>query len=147
MVATLLFLPVFAAGLRRAHCHGWRRRRRDGGLPPAAADDLSGAGLANAGVLTLRRAGAYAVAGHVGALARTLVGAGDAASRPGAPSASGRARAGIRPGAVAWDEPWEAERSQAQRTTTAPDPCWSGSGRLRRASFAGPERTGTVTVR
>ena len=100
IVATLLFLPVFAAGLLAG---------RNAGYGAAAVatllyvllrrSDLSGAGLANAGVLTLARAGAFAVAGHVGGLAQALVGGGSGTAA-GAP---------VRPGAtqqraVAWDE-------------------------------------------
>jgi hypothetical protein len=114
VVATLLFLPVFAAGLLAGRTAGY------GAAGVAAAayvllrrGDLSGAGLANAGVMTLTRAGAYVVAGHVGALARTFVGAGDGASRPGAEARRAAPGRASRPRAVAWDEPWEAERSPA----------------------------------
>jgi hypothetical protein len=141
VVATLLFLPVFAAGLLAGRTAGY------GAAGVATAiyillrrGDLSGAGLANAGVLTLTRAGAYAVAGHVGALARTLVGAGDAASRPGAEARRAAPGRASRPGAVAWDEPWEAERSQARAHDDRTRPVLVGVGpSAPGASFAGGE--------
>jgi hypothetical protein len=88
VVATLLFLPVFAAGLLAGRTAGYGAA----GVATAAyvllrRGDLSGAGLANAGVLTLTRAGAYVVAGHVGALARKFVGAGGAGA--GIPASDG----------------------------------------------------------
>jgi len=127
VVATLLFLPVFATGLLAGRTAGY-------GAAGAATlayvllrrSDLSGAGLASAGVLTLARAGAYTVAGHVGALARALVGGGDVARRSAARSgAPGRAP---RPRAVAWDEPWEAERSQARAHDDRTRPVLVGVG-------------------
>ena len=140
VVATLLFLPVFAAGLLAGRTAGY------GTAAVATAvyvllrrGDLSGAGVANAGVLTLTRAGAYAVAGHVGALARTFVGAGDAASRRSGARRAAPARAS-RPRTVAWDEPWEAERSQARAHDDRTRPVLVGVGpSASGASFAGGE--------
>jgi hypothetical protein len=118
VAATVLFLPVFAAGLLGG--------RRVGYAAAAVATlayvglrraDLAAAGAASAGVLTLTRAGAYLVAGHVGALAQALV-PGDAApagprARPGRPvPASDRRRPAGQPAgrrrepSPAWDDPW-----------------------------------------
>jgi hypothetical protein len=141
VVATLLFLPVFAAGLLAGRTAGYGAA----GVATAAyvllrRGDLSGAGLANAGVLTLTRAGAYVVAGHVGALARTFVGAGDGASRPGAEARRAAPGRASRPRTVAWDEPWEAERSQARAHDDRTRPVLVGVGpSASGGSFAGGE--------
>jgi hypothetical protein len=141
VVATLLFLPVFAAGLFVGRTAGYGAA----GLATVVyvllrRGDLSGAGVANAGVLTLTRAAAYAVAGHVGALARTFVGGGAAASRREA--GVGRAAPGraSRPQAVAWDEPWEAERSPVRAHDDRTRPVLVGVGPSAPGpSFAGGE--------
>jgi hypothetical protein len=121
VVATLLFVPVFAAGLLAGRTAGY------GAAGVATVvyvllrrGDLSGAGVASAGVLTLTRAAAYTVAGHVGALARTFVDAGAGASRPAAGARRAGPRWAPRPQEVAWDEPWEAERSPAYDDRTRP---------------------------
>lgn len=129
VAATALFLPVFAAGV----LHG-----RPAGYGAAAlatvayvalrSADLSAAGAASAGVLVLTRAGAYLVAGHVGALARVLVPGGDGSTgRSGTPrsrpAGGGQRRAAAdRPieGSVeaapasggSWDDPWPTERTR-----------------------------------
>ena len=141
VVATLLFLPVFAAGLLAGRTAGY------GAAAVATAvyvvlrrGDLSGAGLASAGVLTLTRAGAYVVAGHVGALARALVGAGDGASRPRPQARRAAPARAHRPPTVAWDEPWEAERSQARAHDDRTRPVLVGVGpSAPGASFVGGE--------
>ncbi|HEX5947012.1 MAG TPA: hypothetical protein VFY82_12070, partial [Acidimicrobiales bacterium] len=74
VAATVLFLPVFAAGFMAGRTAGY-------GAAVVATlvyvalrrDDLTSAGAASSGVLTLTRAAAYLVAGHVGALAQVLV--------------------------------------------------------------------------
>ncbi|HEX6417499.1 MAG TPA: hypothetical protein VFZ77_03355 [Acidimicrobiales bacterium] len=122
IAATLLFLPVFAAGLLGGRPAGYAAAA---GCTVAYVAlrraDLTAAGAANAGVLTLTRAGAYVVAGHVGALAQALVPAGAPApsglrARPAAGPARGRRPAGQRAGSrppsrpPAWDESsWPAE--------------------------------------
>ncbi|HEX6417550.1 MAG TPA: hypothetical protein VFZ77_03610, partial [Acidimicrobiales bacterium] len=125
VAATVLFLPVFAAGLLGG--------RRVGYAAAALATlayvglrraDLAAAGAASAGVLTLTRAGAYLVAGHVGALAQALV-PGDATTgpraRPGRPVPAGdRRRAARQPAgrrhepAPAWDDPWPPHEREAE---------------------------------
>jgi hypothetical protein len=74
VVATLLFVPVFAAGLIVGRSAGW--------LAAAVATvvylalrsaDLDDAGMASIGLLTLTRAAAYAVAAEVGLRAQPLV--------------------------------------------------------------------------
>jgi hypothetical protein len=137
VAATLLFLPVFAAGLLGG--------RRAGYLAAGVAavvyvalrrDDLSSAAAASAGVLTLTRAGAYVVAGHIGGLAQALASgaAGDAAG----PDVSSRrlpAAAGRRGGAAAperraqpsgWDQVWEAG-----------EPVYAGAARREQPVLAG----------
>ena len=109
VVATLLFLPVFAAGLLAGRTAGYATA----GVATLLyltlrSGDLSGAGIASAGVMALTRAAAYGVAGHVGGLARTLVGdsapaAGRARGGAGARPRAGDSRA---PAPVEWDEPW-----------------------------------------
>ena len=132
VVATLLFLPVFAAGLMVGRTAGYGAA----GLATLVyvllrRSDLSGAGLANAGVLTLARAGAYGVAGHVGALAQMLVGSGSGASRAGAAGRSGAASSGPRPQAVAWDEPGPARRSSGPARDDRTQPVLVGVGSSR----------------
>ena len=132
VVATLLFLPVFAAGLMVGRTAGYGAA----GLATLVyvllrRSDLSGAGLANAGVLTLARAGAYGVAGHVGALAQMLVGSGSGASRAGAAGRSGAAGSGPRPQAVAWDEPGPARRSSGPARDDRTQPVLVGVGSSR----------------
>jgi hypothetical protein len=119
VAATLLFLPVFGAGLLGGRRAGYLAA----GLATVAyvalrREDLSSAAAASAGVLTLTRAGAYAVAGHVGGLAQALVsGAGGAVARPDVTSRRVPAATGRRGGAPAperlappsgWDLVWEA---------------------------------------
>jgi hypothetical protein len=74
IVATLLFIPVFAAGLIVGRSAGW--------LAAAVATvvylalrsaDVDDAGMASIGLLTLTRAAAYAVAAEVGLRAQPLV--------------------------------------------------------------------------
>lgn len=102
VAATILFLPVFAAGLYAGRTAGY------GAAAVATVayvmlrrSDLSGAGVASAGVVVLARGAAYAVAGHVGALAQVLAGDGAASGRP---ATSGGDRRQAAP-AVAWDDP------------------------------------------
>ncbi|HKY67430.1 MAG TPA: hypothetical protein VJM49_13705, partial [Acidimicrobiales bacterium] len=75
VAATVLFLPVFAAGLLGGRVAGYVAA----GVATVLylvlrGGDLSGAGLASAGVMALTRAAAYGVAGHVGALVERLAG-------------------------------------------------------------------------
>ena len=121
VAATALFLPVFAAGVLGGRGAGYA-----GAAVATLAyvalrrGDLSSAGPASGGVLTLTRAGAYLVAGHVGALARSLLPDGDGALSP-SPGRSGLAAGGRRPPGrwddaardrpvePAWDQQWETE--------------------------------------
>ncbi|MBN2624093.1 MAG: hypothetical protein JXA83_12015, partial [Acidimicrobiales bacterium] len=74
VAATVLFLPVFAAGVLGGRPAGYAAAGVATLLYVALRkSDLSSAGMASAGVLTLTRAAAYGVAGHVGTLARVLL--------------------------------------------------------------------------
>ncbi len=118
VAATVLFLPVFAAGFLAGRVAGY-------GAAVVAAlvyvalrrEDLSSAGAASSGVLTLTRVAAYLVAGHVGALAQSLVPGGanvPASARP-SPRPGGDRRRGARAGSPgerrpvehAWDQMWD----------------------------------------
>ena len=127
VAATMLFLPVFAAGLLGGRPAGYA------GAVVATVlyamlrrSDLASVGGASAGVLVLTRAGAYLVAGHVGSLAQALLPggagakAGAAAPLPGrrASAAAGHWAAGPQaasagpagpPPQARWDAPWQAE--------------------------------------
>jgi hypothetical protein len=126
VAATLLFLPVFAAGFLGGRTAGYLGAVVASVVYVALRrSDLADAGIASAGVLTLTRAGAYLVVGHVGTLAQALLPGADspAEARTGRPSrpaaaAADRRRATVRPdGPVrtrgpaepAWNEPWEDE--------------------------------------
>ena len=143
VVATLLFLPVFAAGLMLGRTAGY-------GAAALATlvyvllrrSDLSGAGLASAGVLTLARGGAYAVAGHVGSLAQTLVGSGAGAPRGRAAGRPGAAGGAPRPRAVAWDEPGATGRSQVAARDDRTRPVLVGVGSSRWDAAAGDGEDG-----
>ena len=119
VAATVLFLPVFAAGFMAGRTAGY-------GAAVVATlvyvalrrEDLTSAGAASSGVLTLTRAGAYLVAGHVGALAQVLVPGGAATPASGRASARpgpGDRRRPPRPEATsvhrpvepAWDQVWD----------------------------------------
>lgn len=118
VAATVLFLPVFAAGFVGGRPAGYAGAAVATLLYIAVRrDDLSSAGVASAGVLTLTRAAAYLVVGHVGALAQAL--APDGSARAGAPgSRPGRTAAGPagrRPAGQRYDD------SQPQRR---PEPAW-----------------------
>ena len=68
VVATVLFLPVFVAGLLAGRVAGYVAAGTATVVYLAMrSGDLSGAGVASAGVLALTRAAAYGVAGHVAA--------------------------------------------------------------------------------
>ncbi|HEX6424869.1 MAG TPA: hypothetical protein VFZ79_15405 [Acidimicrobiales bacterium] len=117
VAATILFLPVFAAGLFGGRGVGYAAAAIATvayvGLRRA---DLAAAGAASAGVLTLTRASAYLVAGHVGALAQALL-PGDTAPagpRPGRPAPAGAQGRPVRRAVVsrggpapAWDDRWQ----------------------------------------
>ena len=147
VVATLLFLPVFAAGLLAGRTAGY-----------------GAAGVATAAYVLLRRttspAPAWPTPGSWRSRGRARTPwpatsgrwpgrswARAMASRPGAEARPGRARAGIRPGRWRGTSRGRPSDHRRERTTTAPDPCWSGSGRLRAGPRSPAERTGTVTVR
>ncbi len=124
VVATMLFVPVFAAGFLGGRTAGYTGAAVATLVYVALRrGDLSSAGVANAGVLTLTRAGVYLVAGHVGALTQALLPGGDAgvgapvrapSGRSDASAAARRRPAGARPDVTtvqrpvepAWDEPW-----------------------------------------
>lgn len=125
VVATVLFVPVFAAGFLGGRTAGYTGAAVATLVYVALRrGDLSSAGVASAGVLTLTRAGAYLIAGHVGALTQVLLPGGDAgtgagvrapSARTGAAAADRRRPAAARADATsvqrpvgpAWDEPWE----------------------------------------
>jgi hypothetical protein len=121
VAATLLFLPVFAAGFLGGRTAGYL-----GAVVATVVyvalrrSDLADAGIASAGILSLTRAGAYVVVGHVGALGQTLLPSGDPAgpTRAGRPAGVDRRRATVRQdrpvraqgmAEPAWNEPWEDE--------------------------------------
>ena len=143
VAATILFLPVFAAGLYAGRTAGY------GAAAVATVayvmlrrSDLSGAGVASAGVVVLARAAAYAVAGHVGALAQVLAGDGAPSGRPAGPgrrSAPGRTGGGLgRPPSRGADRP---------RWPTTARGCWSEPLDRRPTRPRATERTPTEMVR
>jgi hypothetical protein len=124
VAATVLFLPVFAAGFVGGRTVGYVGAAVATALYIAVRrDDLSSAGVASAGVLTLTRAAAYVVVAHVGALAQLLTtdggGVPAGASRP-RPDRTATA-AGRRPAdnpwqqtpEPAWDQVWDDEHTHA----------------------------------
>jgi hypothetical protein len=144
VAATLLFLPVFAAGYLGGRTAGYL-----GAVVATVVyvalrrSDLADAGIASAGVLSLTRAGAYLVVGHVGALAQALLPSGDPAGparagRPTRPAAAAvdRRRATVRQDGLArtqgraeraWNEPWENEPDRMPRYDTR-QPVLAGVG-------------------
>ncbi len=129
VAATLLFVPVFAAGLMGGRGAGYGAAA----LATVAyvalrREDLSSAAAASAGVLTLTRAGAYAVAGHVGSLARALAPAEGAADRQPATIRSRPASAVGRPApGDPWHQVWETGEQAAPSYTVA-EPVLAGVG-------------------
>jgi hypothetical protein len=144
VVATVLFVPVFAAGLFAGRKAGYAAAAvATVAYLGVRAGDLSGAGVASAGVMVLTRAAAFAVAGHVGALVRVYVDpsafAGDGAPRPAA-GRDGRDAAGM-PSAVEWQtmhevpDPWA---SPGERT----EPVLAAVGASGDAASFGAEEAG-----
>jgi hypothetical protein len=147
VAATALFLPVFGAGVLGGRPAGYAGAAVATLVYVALRrTDLASAGAASAGVLTLTRAAAYLVAGHVGALAQALMPGADAgAARPRATrgrfaeqTAGGRRPSGQRADAGrarrplehAWDPFWDAddERVSAAAAYDRGQPVLAGVG-------------------
>ena len=141
VAATLLFLPVFVAGLVAGRTAGYVAAALATAVYVAVRrDDLSSAATAGAGILTLTRAGAYAVAGHVGALARSLGGdspatdVGPDRTRRGDSSAAGRPVARDE-----WAQVWEPTELRPVTTDRSAEPVLAGVGSSLRGGYgAGP---------
>jgi hypothetical protein len=116
VAATVLFLPVFAAGLLGGRVPGFVAAAGATVVYVALRrGDMADAGVASSGVLTLARAAAYAVAAHVGALAQAWV-----------PAAAPGAGAGARP--------------------LGPEPLHAGSSRTVAPPYHPPEWAEVVTA-
>jgi hypothetical protein len=111
VVATILFLPVFLAALYAGRAVGFVAAVLALGIYVAVRrDDLEAAATTSAVVLAATRGIAYAVAAHLGARARALIGGGKAAPSRAAAGAgrrpSERAAGAARPQPVPqWTEP------------------------------------------
>jgi hypothetical protein len=138
VVATLLFLPVFVTGLLAGRAAGYVAAAIATAVYVAVRrDDLSSAATASAGVLTLTRAGAYVVAGHVGALARSLTRGAPAPDRRPAGAARDRAAPARTMVRDDWEQVWESADVRRAPTQRAAEPVLAGVGSSLRAGYDG----------
>jgi hypothetical protein len=116
IAATVLFLPVFAAGLLGGRTSGYVAAVVATLLFVAIRRaDMADAGLASSGALILARAAAYAVAGHAGAAAQSWLPSGASAAGAGNPALVPVGRAAPRRATAAGPPPRVAGRRTEQR--------------------------------